>query len=596
MKEITLSGKTAELKEMAGAAGQAQKQVQGLCQTLRETLKIRGHTDYWQTAGKYGKDMADDLLTLQLRMGQLRKAMTEAAMPLASVFVPAINSGALALTRFLQTLSGVLRVLLTGETKEITQASAEAEKSQKNLGKTVKKTSAGIQRSLAKFDQLERLQRKTIGGSSGTQLPSDPKPPILFQENISPQIHEMAEKVLYYLQPLQNLDFTAVRESFAHLSDVIGVFAQGVGKQLEWLWFRVLVPLGSWVIEEAAPAAVDTLTAAFTLLNAILEPVSEGIRILLEALTPVASFISDVFLEVLSLMQNMLGSLAQTFSDKSSVITQTFQALAQIVGKIWEMVSPVLISLKELFTEIFGAIWQEVNKSLGWIIECFHDLVTFLNQIFNGEFDSAWASICEVAFGWIETLGEAILQGLIDPVRLLVETFEYLGEQLGGIFEGVGNIIRGVANGIIGLINGLISGIVAGFNALADVLNIFSLDIPEWVPLVGGGKLGFDLPHFTAPQIPYLAQGAVLPANRPFLAMVGDQSHGTNVEAPLATIQEAVANVIGDMTGGMMAGFEAVVRAITDKDISVTIGDDEIYSAYESASRKMNVMEGGGLF
>ena len=51
------------------------------------------------------------------------------------------------------------------------------------------------------------------------------------------------------------------------------------------------------------------------------------------------------------------------------------------------------------------------------------------------------------------------------------------------------------------------------------------------------------------PQIPMLAQGAVLPANKPFLAMVGDQKNGTNVEAPLETIKQALAEVMA-MYGG----------------------------------------------
>lgn len=53
----------------------------------------------------------------------------------------------------------------------------------------------------------------------------------------------------------------------------------------------------------------------------------------------------------------------------------------------------------------------------------------------------------------------------------------------------------------------------------------------------------------TLPQIPMLAQGAVLPANKPFLAMVGDQKNGTNVEAPLETIKQALAEVMA-MYGG----------------------------------------------
>lgn len=49
--------------------------------------------------------------------------------------------------------------------------------------------------------------------------------------------------------------------------------------------------------------------------------------------------------------------------------------------------------------------------------------------------------------------------------------------------------------------------------------------------------------------VPKLATGAVIPANREFLAVLGDQRSGTNVEAPLATIEQAVANVLSRMGG-----------------------------------------------
>ncbi len=51
-------------------------------------------------------------------------------------------------------------------------------------------------------------------------------------------------------------------------------------------------------------------------------------------------------------------------------------------------------------------------------------------------------------------------------------------------------------------------------------------------------------------NVPKLARGAVLPANKPFMAMVGDQRNGTNVEAPLATIQEALMAVM-ELYGGL---------------------------------------------
>lgn len=76
---------------------------------------------------------------------------------------------------------------------------------------------------------------------------------------------------------------------------------------------------------------------------------------------------------------------------------------------------------------------------------------------------------------------------------------------------------------------------------------------------VGGVKVvesgSFQL--LKIPTIPALARGAVLPANKPFLAMVGDQKSGTNVEAPLETIKQALAEVM-DAYGG--AGGETVIR------------------------------------
>lgn len=61
----------------------------------------------------------------------------------------------------------------------------------------------------------------------------------------------------------------------------------------------------------------------------------------------------------------------------------------------------------------------------------------------------------------------------------------------------------------------------------------------KWLPMAGGAAGGFP--------IPYLAQGAVIPANQPFMAVLGDQKSGTNIEAPLSTIEKAVANVLSQM-------------------------------------------------
>ena len=83
----------------------------------------------------------------------------------------------------------------------------------------------------------------------------------------------------------------------------------------------------------------------------------------------------------------------------------------------------------------------------------------------------------------------------------------------------------------------------------------------------------------------------------PFLAVVGDQRHGTNVEAPLATIQEAVALCMQDVMASNLAGHEAtvaVLREILEAVLGIHIGDDTVGQAVARYNAKMAIIKGGG--
>lgn len=101
---------------------------------------------------------------------------------------------------------------------------------------------------------------------------------------------------------------------------------------------------------------------------------------------------------------------------------------------------------------------------------------------------------------------------------------------------------------------------------------------------------------FATPPVPWLAQGAVLPANKPFMAVVGDQRHGTNVEAPLTTIQEALDLALADRLEGMMAGFNAVTarqEQILAAILSLDVSDGALAGAVERHQRQMATATGG---
>jgi hypothetical protein len=151
-------------------------------------------------------------------------------------------------------------------------------------------------------------------------------------------------------------------------------------------------------------------------------------------------------------------------------------------------------------------------------------------------------------------------------------------------------------NSVIGFLNKLISGVVSGINYVVDAINKLSFDVPDWVPGIGGKTFGFNLANVTAPQIPYLAKGAVIPPRAPFLAVLGEQRNGTSVEAPLATIEEAVARVTGQQSEQMIAALYALIDIVERKDLNVQIGDDDIGRANARYAQNRGAQVNTGAF
>ena len=160
------------------------------------------------------------------------------------------------------------------------------------------------------------------------------------------------------------------------------------------------------------------------------------------------------------------------------------------------------------------------------------------------------AVLAAAIIAYLVTHWEEIKQKFSETCEILTEKMRSAGENLKAIWDGIVGTIKTAVNSVISLVNGMISAVVGGVNAVIGVLNGFSFDVPEFAQgALGTAKIGFNIDPITAPQIPYLAQGAVIPANHEFLAVLGDQTNGTNVEAPLETIQEALAEVLAAQGG-----------------------------------------------
>lgn len=263
-------------------------------------------------------------------------------------------------------------------------------------------------------------------------------------------------------------------------------------------------------------------------------------------------------------------------------------ANAGVVAVNWNMI-------KEKVTSVFNSVksWVEQNGMLVLgILLCMTGVVglsfgipIILNWAKNN--GEARESLSSVILTKIKSLWRSI-RTFWDSNIAPVFTFKWwmdLGK----------NCINGLIAGFEGGINGIIKAFETMINWVVDGLNKLSFDFPEWL---GGGTFGINLPkaNFGKVSIPRLATGAVIPPNREFLAVLGDQKRGTNIEAPLSTIQEAVYNVMSGQNDGMknlMFSSVEVQREILEAILGIQIGDDVIGQAANRYNRKQTVIHGG---
>ncbi|MCI8387498.1 MAG: hypothetical protein HFE63_03410, partial [Clostridiales bacterium] len=249
--------------------------------------------------------------------------------------------------------------------------------------------------------------------------------------------------------------------------------------------------------------------------------------------------ISDLWDNHLSRLWGHLKEFFESFMNNMTAIYNTIKPLLKLV---YDILCPIITDVTNLILSLLGDIFAYVIDVVDGIIQVLTGVINFLTGLFTWDFELA-------------------LSGIVD------------------IFKGVINIIIGLfesgVNFIIDIVNSLLDGVVWGINRLISALNTISFDIPDWIPFVGGEHFGVNIPeitdyHISRLSIPRLASGAVIPPNREFLAVLGDQKQGMNIEAPLETIKQAFREAMAE-SGGGTAQHMTVILQVGRRELGRTI-------------------------
>lgn len=311
------------------------------------------------------------------------------------------------------------------------------------------------------------------------------------------------------------------------------------------------------LIDTIQPAFAAIKTAALNLATAVEEtwttyvvPVLDSAKTAIQSLWEIViqfwegivyPIIQEIMAVILELWNDSLKPLWDKITDLVQSVIALVQVLCQwvvaiiaaIVQAVLELWNQVLAPLISWLLATFGPVFKDVFNAIGTVVKtiikvicdkidmaltALKGIIDFLTGVFKGDWEGAWNAIKQIFFGVFDSLHKKA------------------ADVLNGIKELVGNVVQGVKDLVSGL--GDLGGAIA--NKVSSAWNAVTSGSPA--------QQSMEAPLASLP-VPALARGAVIPPNRRFLAMLGDQTNGTNVEAPLETIQEALAEVLAAQGG-----------------------------------------------
>lgn len=208
-----------------------------------------------------------------------------------------------------------------------------------DIGSAAKKTAKDIERSLAGFDQINKLTEPTddssdssgsTGGTSSGIRSVDLVPDVSGStSNVSSAISDMADKVKKALEPLKAISFDNLITSLDNIKRAAQPLTDKLFAGLEWAYYNIFVPLAKWTIEDLLPAFLDVLAGCLDVLNSALDALKPlWMWAWDNFLEPVASWTGGVIVDVLKGLASALEGISDWIKDNQG----PFDAIVVTIG------------------------------------------------------------------------------------------------------------------------------------------------------------------------------------------------------------------------------------------------------------------------
>ena len=413
----------------------------------------------FKNLAQYSSDYNAAMSALKSQSAQLKNGLAAAFEPIATTIIPYITQLVAWLNTATDTFARFLAALQGKQTY------TKAKKQVIDYAKSLNTAKSAAQGALAAFDSINVLSKNDSGSGTGGETTGAGA----FEEaEVGTGMQGIIDKLTPFRdllnQWIQETDFAPLIDSFNNLAAACAPFAGDVYDGLLWFMQNILLPLASWTIQDAAPAFLNMLAKGMEFLGKTIETVRPSFDyIWSNVLKPIAEFTGETFIWA-------LDTIGQTFSDLSDLMTEKGDKINEIltaVGKGMELLWNVIYKpILQLMRGGISTLLRYIVRIVGDMIDVFSGIVEFVSGVFTGDWKKAW-------------------NGLVD-------------------------IFKGAVNWIIDIFEGVVNTIIDGINSI-------SIDIPDWVPKIGGSHFG---PNLARLEIPRLATGGI--TSGPTTALIGE--------------------------------------------------------------------------
>ena len=418
-----------------------------------------------------------------------------------------------------------------------------------------------------------------------------------------------------------NLDFYPLLESISNLTSAFAPILESIGNVLEWIYNNIVLPMLKWVIEVGLPTVINLVAKVATFLadhQSIVEAFGAALigafaaAKIAELASGVIKSASGIATAVKGLIALMTGTggimggikaiataigtggifaiavgaaiaigvllyknwdeicaaatklkdwVVEKTRELSESATRTLSNLKEKIANVWNIIKTSTSTTWNAIKKTLSGLWNSLKSTASTVFNAIKTKVTGVWDKIKDKTSRTWESVTT----FISTKVEAIKTAITDK-------FNAARDAVRSAFEGIVNFIKAPINQAISIVNNAVGMIN---NAIGGIESAFSFGPWEVPTPFGTKRIGF---HATFPRIgtiPYLASGAVIPPRSEFLAVLGDQKKGNNLEAPESLLRQIVREESGKGQGNGNT-YNVTVNTSGRKLLDIIISEAEM--------------------